>query len=55
MKLSSARGSLTVEVAASDAVPAGTIAMALGQGDPSPAVLIDATAPVTEVRVETVS
>ena len=28
-------------------IPVGTVAMAIGQGDPSPTVLIDATSPVT--------
>ena len=55
VKLTSPRGSLTVTVTATTAVPAGTIAMALAQGEPSPTTLIDATAPVTDVRVETVS
>lgn len=53
VKLTSARGSLVVAVAADATVPAGTITMRLAQGDPSPTVLIDAAAPVTEVRLET--
>jgi NADH-quinone oxidoreductase subunit G len=55
VRMSSARGALVVQVAADAAVPPGVVAMALGQGDPDPTVLIDATALVTEVRVETVS
>jgi NADH-quinone oxidoreductase subunit G len=55
VKLSSPRGSLTVTITPDATVPAGTLAMAIGQGDPSPTVLIDATAPVTEVRVETIA
>ena len=33
----------------------GYLLMRWNQGDPSPSELIDATAPVTEVRVETTS
>ncbi len=55
VRLTSARGTITTEIDADGDVPAGTLAMAVGQGDPSPNVLIDAAAPVTEVRVETVS
>jgi NADH-quinone oxidoreductase subunit G len=55
VKISSSRGSLTTTIGADPSVPVGTVAMALGQGDPSPSALIDAAAAVTEVRVETVS
>jgi NADH-quinone oxidoreductase subunit G len=55
VRLSSARGSLVVQVRLDPGVPAGVVAMALNQGDPDPTVLIDATAAVTEVRVETLS
>ncbi|WP_426574318.1 NADH-quinone oxidoreductase subunit NuoG [Aquihabitans sp. McL0605] len=53
VKVSSAHGSLTVSVTPDASVPVGTVAMAIGQGDPSPTVLIDATSAVTEIRVET--
>ena len=36
-------------------VPAGTVVLHWNLGDPSPRALIDASAPVTEVRVETTS
>jgi anaerobic selenocysteine-containing dehydrogenase len=55
VRLSSSRGSLVVQVRLDPGVPAGVVAMALNQGDPDPGVLIDATAAVTEVRVETLS
>jgi anaerobic selenocysteine-containing dehydrogenase len=55
VKLSSPRGTLTVAVTPDASVPEGTLAMAIGQGDPSPTVLIDAAASVTDVRVETIA
>ena len=55
VRISSARGSITATIAPDGAVPVGTVAMAVGQGDPSPTALIDATSPVTEIRVETLS
>ena len=55
VKVSSARGSLTLPVRPDPTVPSGTVLMRWNQGDPSPSELIDATAPVTEVRVETTS
>ncbi len=55
VKISSARGSLTASITPDGSVPVGTVAMAVGQGDPSPTVLIDATSAVTEIRVETIS
>jgi NADH-quinone oxidoreductase subunit G len=55
VKISSPRGSLTTTITPDGSVPVGTVAMAVGQGDPSPTVLIDAASAVTEVRVETVS
>ena len=55
VKISSARGSITATITPDAAVPVGTVAMAVGQGDPSPTVLIDATSAVTEIRVETLA
>ena len=55
VKITSARGSLATQVKPDATVPVGTIAMAAGQGDPSPSALIDATTAVTEVRVETIA
>jgi NADH-quinone oxidoreductase subunit G len=55
VKLSSSRGSLTVTVTPDATVPVGTVTMAVGQGDPSPSTLIDATTAVTEIRVETIA
>jgi len=55
VKLSSPRGTLTVAITPDASIPVGTLAMVIGQGDPSPAVLIDASASVTEVRVETLA
>ncbi|QXC60169.1 NADH-quinone oxidoreductase subunit NuoG [Aquihabitans sp. G128] len=53
VKVSSPRGSLTTPVEPDATVPAGTVVLSWAQGDPSPTVLIDAGAAVTEVRVET--
>jgi NADH-quinone oxidoreductase subunit G len=53
VKVTSSRGSLTTAVQPDAAVGEGTVALVLAQGDPSPGALIDASAPVTEVRVET--
>lgn len=55
VKIASSRGSLTTQVKPDADVPVGTIAMAVGQGEVAPTVLIDATASVTDVRVETVA
>jgi len=55
VKISSARGSLTTAVKPDADVPVGTVAIAVGQSELSPGVLIDATSPVTEVRVETIA
>ncbi len=53
VKVSSAKGALTTPVHPDATVPPGTVVLSWSQGDPSPAVLIDAGAPVTEVRLET--
>ncbi|MCU1370720.1 MAG: NADH-quinone oxidoreductase, partial [Ilumatobacteraceae bacterium] len=55
VKISSARGAITATITADAAIPVGTVAMAVGQGDPSPGALIDATSAVTEIRVETIA
>jgi anaerobic selenocysteine-containing dehydrogenase len=54
VKVSSPRGSITATIVPDASVPSGTVTMAIGQGDPSPSVLIDATSAVTEIRVETI-
>ena len=54
VKVSSASGSITAPIRPDTGVPAGTAVMAWNQGDPSPGALIDATTPVTDVRVETI-
>ena len=51
--LTSSRGTLTTPITSDLTVPAGTVVLTWNQGDPSPNALIDATAPVTEVRLET--
>ena len=53
VKVTSARGSLTTTVRADAAVPRGAVAMAFNQRGDGAADLIDASRPVTEVRVET--
>jgi hypothetical protein len=55
VKITSARGSITTQVKPDAEVPVGTLAMAVGQGDPAPSSLIDATSAVTEIRVETIA
>jgi formylmethanofuran dehydrogenase subunit D len=52
VKVTSPRGSARFDVQATSAVPKGTAAVALNQSGPSANVLIDATTPVTEIRVE---
>ena len=55
VKVTSSRGSLTTAVTADAVVPPGTVSLPWNLGEPSPSALIDATAAVTEVRVETTS
>ena len=55
VKVTSSKGSITTPVHFDLSVPVGTAVLTWNQGDPSPRGLIDATAPVTEVRVETTS
>ncbi|MGE3621506.1 MAG: NADH-quinone oxidoreductase subunit NuoG [Acidimicrobiia bacterium] len=52
VELSAARGSITLPVEPDDRVPRGTVAVVLNQPGPAVAGLIDAAAPVTEVRIE---
>jgi NADH-quinone oxidoreductase subunit G len=56
VKVSSQRGSATVEVEVVDGLPRGSASLTFNSpGDAVAADLIDATQPVTELRVETVS
>jgi NADH-quinone oxidoreductase subunit G len=55
VKMSSAHGSITTTITPDASVPVGTVTMAIGQGDPAPTALIDASSAVTEVRVETLA
>jgi anaerobic selenocysteine-containing dehydrogenase len=55
VKVTSQRGTLTLEAHASTAVPRGAAAILVNQPGPDPADLIDATRPVTDIRIETVS
>ncbi len=55
VRVTSPRATLTVEVHADPAIPNGTALLHLNQPEgPDPAQLIDATRPVTEIRLETV-
>ncbi|CAN5660036.1 hypothetical protein BH10ACT1_BH10ACT1_25570 [soil metagenome] len=51
--VTSPTGVLTTPVQPDATVPSGTVVLSWAQGSPSPTVLIDAGAAVTEVRVET--
>ena len=54
-KVTSSRATATMPVEADDGVPRGSAVLTFNQpGDIDPANLIDASAPVTELRVETV-
>ena len=56
VKVSSQRSSATIEVEVDDGLPRGSASLTFnGPGDADAADLIDATQPVTELRVETVS
>ena len=56
VKISSPRGSATIDVAVDDGLPRGSASLTFnGSGDADAADLIDATQPVTALRVETVS
>ena len=56
MSVTSAAGRRSLMTVVGDAaVPRGSAWLLFNEGDPSPAVLIDATAAVTDVRVETTS
>ncbi|MEY2420070.1 MAG: NADH-quinone oxidoreductase subunit [Acidimicrobiaceae bacterium] len=54
VKVTSPRTTLTVEAHASTIIPKGSAALTVNQPGPDPADLIDATQPVTDVRIETV-
>ena len=49
----SSKGQMTTPVRINDLIPAGTVVLSWNQGEPSPNVLIDSAAGVTEVRLET--
>jgi len=53
VRVTSARTTLTMATVADPSVLRGTAALLFNQDGPSPSVLIDATAPVTDIRVET--
>jgi len=53
VSVTSARASLPMVVVTDPTLVRGTASLLFNRGDPSPAMLIDATAPVTDVRVET--
>ncbi len=55
VRVTSARAALVLEAAADDGVPRGSAVVDFNQPGEGAADLIDATAPVTDVRVETVS
>jgi NADH-quinone oxidoreductase subunit G len=52
VKVVSPRSTITVEVKASGAISKGAAALVVNQSGPDPADLIDATQPVTDVRLE---
>jgi anaerobic selenocysteine-containing dehydrogenase len=52
VKVSSSRGSLTLDARADPSLPKGTAQLYVNQPGPDPAVLIDAAAPVTDIRIE---
>jgi hypothetical protein len=55
VRLSSAKHAMVVTVDADAALPQGVVTMRVNQGEPDPFLLIDADAPVTEVRLETIA
>jgi predicted molibdopterin-dependent oxidoreductase YjgC len=52
VKVSSARGALTVDARVDPSLPKGTAHLYVNQPGPDPTVLIDVTAPVTDIRME---
>ena len=48
-------GSIVTAATADATVPEGSARMLLNHGDPAPNALIDATAAVTDIRVETLA
>jgi anaerobic selenocysteine-containing dehydrogenase len=55
VRLTSSRATVDYAAHASGAVPRGTAVMNLNQPGADPAVLVDAAAPVTEIRIENIS
>jgi hypothetical protein len=55
VRVSSSRGSLTLTAVADRAVLRGSAELAFNQPGPGAADLIDASLPITDVRVETVA
>jgi anaerobic selenocysteine-containing dehydrogenase len=53
VKVSSARGSMTIRVEVDGAVPRGSATVAFNHDGVSASDLIDASSPVTDIRVET--
>jgi NADH-quinone oxidoreductase subunit G len=54
VRVTNGRGAITVPIVADEGTPPGVAFLAFTQAGPGPADLIDASAPVTDVRVETV-
>ncbi len=52
VKVSSARGAMTVDAHVDASIPRGTAALVVNQPGIDPAELIDASAPVTDIRIE---
>jgi anaerobic selenocysteine-containing dehydrogenase len=55
VRVTSSRGSLELPVETDDATPAGIAFLAFNRAGPGAGDLIDARAPVTDVRVETIA
>jgi NADH-quinone oxidoreductase subunit G len=55
VRLSSAKHTMVVTVEADARLPQGVVTMRIGQGEPDPFLLIDASSPVTEVRLESIA
>jgi len=54
VKVTSPRATLTIEAHPSNMIPRGAAVLTVNQPGPDPADLIDATQPVTDIRIETV-
>jgi NADH-quinone oxidoreductase subunit G len=55
VKVSSSRGSVVVDAHVDPSVPRGTAHLHVNVNGPDPAELIDTSAPVTDIRIESVS